>query len=93
MSTFPKADRFPPTPTPKLRKPFQNVMNTNESCETPPSLIKLAREMKLESSNALLDDSTQTTSPQTSAGHTPYPRIISFNINEAQAQIFFDIKY
>ena len=87
MPTFPKAGRFPPTSTPKLRRPFQSVMNTSGSCETPPSLIKLAREMKHESSNALLDNSTPTTSPRTSAGHTPYPRAISFNLNEAQVQI------
>ena len=65
----------------------QSVMNTSGSCETPPSLIKLAREMKYESSNALPDNSTPTTSPRTSAGHTPYPRAISFNLNEAQVQI------
>ena len=84
MPTFPKAGRFPPASTPKLRRPFQSVMNTSGSCETPPSLIKLAREMKGESSNALLDNSTPTTSPRTSAGHTPHPRAMSFNLNEAQ---------
>jgi len=88
MPTFPKAGRFPPASTPKLRRPFQSVMNTSGSCETPPSLINLAREMKRESSNVLLDNSTPTTSPRTSAGHTPHPRAMSFNLNEAQVQIF-----
>ena len=82
MSTFAKADRFPSTP--------KSYIPLRGSRSTPPSLVKLAREMTRQSSESSYGKSIPTPTPVSSAGHTPHPQAIPSNLREDEVA-YFDI--